>query len=100
MPAALLAACCSALASTVLATQGPAPSPALNASAAIQVSQGVVGNTLGAYTLTDTAGRRVPLSSYRGKPLLVNFIYTGCFQVCPTARFRLVQKPVAVGDRG
>ena len=23
--------------------------------------------------------------SYRGKPLLVNFIYTGCFQVCPTS---------------
>ena len=22
--------------------------------------------------------------SYRGKPLLVSFIYTGCFQVCPT----------------
>ena len=24
------------------------------------------------------------LSSYRGKPLLVSFIYTGCFQICPT----------------
>ena len=24
------------------------------------------------------------LSSFRGKPLLVSFIYTGCFQVCPT----------------
>ncbi len=27
----------------------------------------------------------MPLSSYRGKPLLVSFIYTGCFQVCPTS---------------
>ena len=31
------------------------------------------------------AGKPVSLASYRGKPLLVNFIYTGCFQVCPTS---------------
>ena len=35
--------------------------------------------------LLDGQGRPVRLSSYRGKPLLVSFIYTGCFQVCPTS---------------
>ena len=28
-------------------------------------------------------GEAVDLASWRGKPLLVSFIYTGCFQVCP-----------------
>ena len=33
--------------------------------------------------LLDRQGREVKLSKYRGKPLLVSFIYTGCFEVCP-----------------
>jgi protein SCO1/2 len=57
----------------------------LNVDAAIKVSQAAIGKTVGDYTLVNTAGQPVRLSSYRGKPLLVNFIYTGCFQVCPTA---------------
>jgi len=51
---------------------------------ALSASQAVVGQTLPDYTLLDREGRPVRLSSYRGKPLLVSFIYTGCFQVCPT----------------
>src|SRR5690606_3263397 len=31
----------------------------------------------------DRRGQAVRLSDYRGKPLLVSFIYTGCFTVCP-----------------
>ena len=51
---------------------------------ALQVSQAVIGQTIGEHTLLDREGKPVRLSSYRGKPLLVSFIYTGCFQVCPT----------------
>lgn len=51
---------------------------------ALRTSQAVVGRTIGDHTLLDREGRPVRLSSYRGKPLLVSFIYTGCFQVCPT----------------
>lgn len=51
---------------------------------ALQVSQAVIGQTIGDHTLLDREGKPVRLSSYRGKPLLVSFIYTGCFQVCPT----------------
>jgi len=51
---------------------------------ALRTSQAVVGQKIGDHTLLDREGRPVRLSSYRGKPLLVSFIYTGCFQVCPT----------------
>jgi protein SCO1/2 len=43
-----------------------------------------LGRKIADHTLLDREGRPVRLSSYRGKPLLVSFIYTGCFQVCPT----------------
>lgn len=51
---------------------------------ALRISQAVVGQHIGDHTLLDRDGKPVRLSSFRGKPLLVSFIYTGCFQVCPT----------------
>lgn len=51
---------------------------------ALSISQAAIGTTPRDYTLLDRQERPVRLSSYRGKPLLVSFIYTGCFQVCPT----------------
>ena len=59
--------------------------PGLEPGAALRTSQAVIGKAIGDYTLLDREGRPVRLSSYRGKPLLVSFIYTGCFQVCPTS---------------
>jgi hypothetical protein len=56
---------------------------------AIELSQSVIGARIADYAFTDSRGRAVRLSDYRGKPLLVNFVYTGCSQVCPTTvRFR------------
>ncbi len=75
----------------------PALEPALDRSAALRDSQAVLGHTIGDYTLRDREGRPVRLSSYRGKPLLVSFIYTGCFQVCPTTT-KTLQKAVAVAS--
>jgi len=57
---------------------------ALDPDRALRASQAAVGKTVGDYTLTASDGRRVRLSDYRGKPLLVDFVYTGCSQVCPT----------------
>jgi protein SCO1 len=68
---------------TLLAEQPPA-APALDQGEAIRASQAVVGQPIGDYVLLDREGQPVRLASYRGKPLLVSFIYTGCFQVCPT----------------
>jgi protein SCO1/2 len=36
-----------------------------------------------AFTLTDQDGRRVSLRDFRGKALLVSFIYTECKDICP-----------------
>jgi protein SCO1 len=58
---------------------------ALDEKAALRASQAAVGRTVADYTLLDREERPVRLASYRGKPLLVSFIYTGCFQVCPIA---------------
>jgi protein SCO1 len=65
--------------------QAQDPAPGLDPNDALRASQAAVGNAIGDFTLLDREGRLVRLASYRGKPLLVSFIYTGCFQVCPAA---------------
>ena len=64
---------------------------ALDAQEALRASQAVLGKTIGEHALQDREGRAVRLSQYRGKPLLVSFIYTGCFQICPTSTRALDQ---------
>lgn len=60
------------------------PGPVLDAKEALTASQAVIGKSIGDFTLLDREGRPVRLADYRGKPLLVSFIYTACFHVCPT----------------
>ena len=99
---AMLAAFCYAAVSAA-ALEGVAPAadvapafaPAMDQTAALRASQAAVGRAIGDYTLQDREGRAVRLSSYRGKPLLVSFIYTGCFQICPTTT-RTLQQAAAV----
>lgn len=55
----------------------------LDATAALATSQAVVGQSVPDVPLTDVSGRTFRFSEFRGKPLLVQFIYTGCIQVCP-----------------
>ena len=74
-------------------TAGAAPL-ALDQSEALRLSQAAVGREVGDYALLDRQSRPVRLSDYRGRPLLVSFIYTGCFQVCPGTT-RALQKAVA-----
>jgi protein SCO1/2 len=65
---------------------------------ALKESQAVIGRSVGDYTLTDSDGRPVRVSALRGKPLVVNFVYTGCFQVCPAAT-QFLAKAVADAER-
>jgi protein SCO1/2 len=58
-----------------------------------ELSQSVVNQPVGDFTLLDRNEKPVRLADYRGKPLLVSFIYTGCFEVCPTTT-RNLQKAV------
>ena len=59
--------------------------------AALTLSQGVIGKTIGDYTLTAADGRRVRLSEYRGKPLVISLIYTSCYHICPTTTQHLAK---------
>ena len=51
---------------------------------ALAASQAAIGNRVGDHVLTASDGRTFRLAELRGKPLVVSFVYTGCFQVCPT----------------
>jgi protein SCO1/2 len=77
--------------------------PGLDSNEAFSASQTAVGTTPQDYTLLNREGMPVQLSSYRGKPMLVSFIYTGCFHICP-ASTRALHKSVRAlhrrfGDR-
>ncbi|MCK9514789.1 MAG: SCO family protein [Ottowia sp.] len=58
--------------------------PSLVEEEAVRLANAAVGRVVPDFTLRDINGKPVRLSGYRGKPLLVSFIYTGCFQICPT----------------
>lgn len=71
---------------------------------AVATSQAAIGRQVGDYALTASDGRAIRVSDFRGKPLVVSFIYTGCFQVCPTTT-KFLGEAVgearrAVGDDG
>ncbi len=57
---------------------------ALDEKLALRDSQAAIGRTIGAHRLTDTDGKAVSLAAFRGKPLVVSFVYTACYQICPT----------------
>ena len=60
----------------------PAPAP-FDQSAAIAYSQAAIGRPLGDHGFLDTQRRPVRLSDYRGKPLVVNLVFTACSDSCP-----------------
>ena len=67
--------------------------PGLDQEAALRDSLAVVGQHPHDFTMRDQDGKPVALSAFRGKPLLVNFIYTGCYRICPTSS-RALRKAV------
>jgi len=71
---------------------------AFDEKAALKESQAAIGREIGGYTLRDGESRPVRLDELRGKPLVVHFVYTGCFQVCP-ASTQFLTKAVAEAER-
>jgi protein SCO1/2 len=59
---------------------------------ALAASRDAVGRVLGDHLLTDAKGRAFRLSELRGRPLVVNMIYTSCFDFCPTLTATLIPK--------
>lgn len=56
----------------------------LDEAAALEKSQAAIGNSVRDIAMLNRQGNPVRLADYRGKPMLVSFMYTGCFEVCPT----------------
>lgn len=56
----------------------------LDAKQVLASSQAAIGRRLSDHAFIDSEGRHLRLAQLRGKPLLISFIYTGCFRVCPT----------------
>ncbi|MFA5370627.1 MAG: SCO family protein [Sideroxydans sp.] len=50
----------------------------------LRISQAAIGRQIGDYTFLDRSGRKVRLSDYRGKPLVISMIYTHCPFICAT----------------
>jgi len=74
------------------------PVLALDEKAALKESQAAIGREVGDYRFTDSDGRPVRSADLRGKPLVVSFVYTGCFQVCP-ATTQFLAQAVAEAER-
>lgn len=73
-----------ALALPAMASTDGSADLGLDREAALRASQAAIGRKVSEHILLNREGQPVSFASYRGKPLLVSFIYTGCFQVCPT----------------
>ena len=65
--------------------------PKLDERQAISDGLAVVGSVPPDFRLLDRREGPVDLSTYRGKPLLVSFIYTGCSTFCPAQTVALHQ---------
>ena len=50
---------------------------------ALKESQAAIGRQIANYRFIDSNNREVRFADLRGRPLVVNFVYTGCFQACP-----------------
>jgi protein SCO1/2 len=86
---------CTALAASTLSAGSAAPVAAEGTAvpeSAMAASRAALGRKLGDYTLTSSDGRPVRLAELRGRPLVVNMIYTSCFDFCPTLTTALAPK--------
>jgi len=87
------AACAAALLVAAWAAAGA--QPAAGWSDALHDSQAAIGRSLAdgidALPLRDALNRPLRLADFRGRPLVVSFIYTGCFQACPITTQRLAE---------
>ncbi|NQW00113.1 MAG: SCO family protein [Rhodospirillales bacterium] len=58
------------------------PTAAFQEASALATSQSAIGKRIPDLSFRDGRGGTVRLSDYLGKPLVLNFIYTGCVQSC------------------
>ena len=83
---------------SALALLVPLAAGAFDEKLALKESQAAIGRAPAEQVFRDSEGRNVRLSELRGKPLVVNFVYTGCIQVCP-ATTQFLAKAVLQAER-
>jgi protein SCO1 len=76
--------CRLALMAALLIVSPAAAGEQSSAADVLTVSQAAVGRRLPDLSFVDTAGHRVRLSDYQGRPLVISMVYTGCADICPT----------------
>lgn len=69
-----------------------------DAAEAVRVSKEAVGKIPNDYPLVDQDGKTFRLSDYKGKPLVVSFIYTSCESACSTITMNLDKAFSKAGD--
>jgi protein SCO1/2 len=62
---------------------------AFDESRALALSQSAIGRRISDYEFKDSYDRRVKISSYLGRPMIVSFVYTSCHHTCPLITRRL-----------
>jgi len=60
----------------------PAPAASMDDTEALRISQAALGRALGDAAFRDTGGRTVRLAELKGRPLVLNFVYSACAQSC------------------
>ncbi len=85
-----------ALLSSLPARAEPAAAK-LDPAAAIAMGERTLGRTLGDYKLTDSKGALFSLREYRGKPLVINLVYSACSSVCPVTTQHLIDVVTEAG---
>ena len=70
---------------SVLLVAGPAVADELRGAdeaAMLRTSQAAIGRVLGDHAFTDQDGRPLRIADLRGRPVVLNLIYTNCYYVC------------------
>ncbi len=62
----------------------------LDPKSALDRAEAALGTEIGNHVLTDSRGERLPLATFRGRPLVISFVYTSCSSVCPVTTQHLI----------
>jgi len=80
---ALAATTIAALLAVTAASPAATGDLVLDAEQALRISQDALGRPVGDYVLRGADGDTVRIADFRGKPLVINLVYTACAHSCP-----------------
>ena len=66
--------------------------------AALEISRSAIGRQLADYQFRDTESRPARLDDFRGRPVLINMVYTACSHYCPVTTQSLASGVEAARD--